>query len=529
LGSLVEAANEQLLSLAMLHGQLNEERRRNTGLFEENQRLREQLKQAQQELKAERQRRFCKDRPSPEKPQIPAECAPRNKKRGAPKGHPGWFRARPTKWDRVIDVAAPKRCPHCGGEVCVPEDRDSQEHVQEDVVDGRRQVVLYRHTAGRCRACRRWVQQSGDGELLASRVGPRARAMAAFLHNEIGVSLRKVPRAVEGLTRLKFTAAALLGFEKQFAKRAKPLAEDVAAKIGSTDGAVNADETYWSSNGKRSYFWLHATGPYVHFRFSPSRAGSVSRRILGKDFSGVLVTDCYSGYEAHPARAKQKCLAHLTRTARDWQKIVPAKSKAARFFGDLQAWVTRGCRLHRRRDKLVDKEFATETDWLRKEQQRLETTTLDHDKARTLQGRLCRYRDEWLVFVHDPRVPPTNNRAEQLLRQLVILRKLTFGRRADSTPLAAPLSRSVIARSVHDRILYASHGSPLRPSAGSLRRWLSAEQRAHRVNARRVDSTTRPVTILDSAHDPRLEPPCLTARQFATSSLSGSQVPRSGN
>jgi transposase len=431
LGMLVQAANEQELFVAMLHGQLDEERRRNTALFEENQRLREQLKQTQQELKTERQQRFCKDRVAAAKPVTPSD-APRSagKRRGAPSGHPGWFRPQPTEWDRVIDVPAPRCCPQCGGDVRVQAHRDPSEHVQEDVVDGRRQVVLYRHTPARCRGCRRWVQQPGEGELLSSKVGPHARAMAAFLHHEIGVSARKVPRAVEGLTRLRFTASALLGFERQLAKQAKPLVKDIAGKISSTDGAVNADETYWSSNGKRSYFWLHATGSYVHFRFSQSRAGSVSRRILGKDFTGVLVSDCYSGYDAHPARAKQKCLAHLTRTARDWQKVVPAESAAWRFFSDVQAWVTRGCRLHRRRHELTPRKSTVETAWLRKEQTRLETTeALDHEKARTLQGRLRRYRDEWLIFVDDPRVPPTNNRAEQLLRQLVILRKITFGHR----------------------------------------------------------------------------------------------------
>jgi transposase len=143
------------------------------------------------------------------------------------------------------------------------------------------------------------------------------------------------------------------------------------------------------------------------------------------------VTDCYSGYDAQSARAKQKCLAHLTRTARDWQKVVPAESAAWRYFADLQAWVTRGCRLHRQRHLLTGAELALETAWLRKELERLETTTaIDHDKARRLQGRLCRYRDEWLTFLDDPRVPPTNNRAEQLLRQLVILRKITFGHRS---------------------------------------------------------------------------------------------------
>jgi transposase len=431
LGTLVLAANEQNQYVAMLQGQLDEERRRNTALFAENESLREQLTQAQRELKAERQQRFCKDRPAGDKPGSPAAPAAGRKKRGAPLGHPGWFRPRPTAWDRTIDVPAPRRCPHCRGDVRVQAHRDPDGHFQEDVVDGRRQVVLYRHPAARCRACRRWVQQPGEGELLSSKVGPQARAMAAFLHNEIGVSTRKVSRAVEGLTRLRFTAAALLGFETKLAQRAKPLVQDIAAKIGSTDGAVNADETYWSLNGKRSYFWLHVTGPYIHFRFSLSRAGRISRRILGQDFTGVLVTDCYSGYDAQPARAKQKCQAHLTRTARDWQKVVPAESAGWRFFADIQEWVTRGCRLHRRRNELTDEELADETAWLRKEQKRLETTdAIDHEKARTLQGRLCRYRDEWLVFLDDPRVPPTNNRAEQLLRQLVILRKLTFGHRS---------------------------------------------------------------------------------------------------
>ncbi len=432
LGTLVQAANEQNQFVAMLQEQLDAARRSAATLLEENERLRQKLEQCQRELKVERQQRFCKDRPVKEKPDEP-QNAPLagGKKRGAPQGHPGWWRPRPTAWDKVVDVPSPSRCPHCDGGVQSYPHLDSYDHVQEDVVDGRRQVVLYRHVAGRCQACRNWVKQAGPGELLGSKVGPHARAMAAFLHNEIGVSARKVPCAVGGLTQLAFTAAALLGFETKLARRARPLVEDIASKIASTDAAVNADETFWLLGGKRAYFWLHAAGPYIHFRFSTSRAGRISREVLGDDFAGALVTDCYSGYDAHTARAKQKCLAHLTRTARDWQKVVPQDSRAWQFFEKIQAWVTRGCRLHRQRQTLTPGNLALEVAWLRGEQQRLEATeALDHDKARRLQGRLCRYRDEWLVFLDDPRVPPTNNRAEQLLRQLVILRKITFGHRS---------------------------------------------------------------------------------------------------
>jgi transposase len=49
-----------------------------------------------------------------------------------------------------------------------------------------------------------------------------------------------------------------------------------------------------------------------------------------------------------------------------------------------------------------------------------------------LQERINRYAECWLVFLDDPRVPPTNNQAERCLRPLVILRKITFGHRTHS-------------------------------------------------------------------------------------------------
>jgi transposase len=69
---------------------------------------------------------------------------------------------------------------------------------------------------------------------------------------------------------------------------------------------------------------------------------------------------------------------------------------------------------------------------LREELQRLQCCPLTHEKAATLQERINRYADCWLVFLDDPRVPPTNNHAERCLRPLVILRKITFGHRTSA-------------------------------------------------------------------------------------------------
>jgi hypothetical protein len=140
--------------------------------------------------------------------------------------------------------------------------------------------------------------------------------------------------------------------------------------------------------------------------------------------------DCYAGYDRHATKIKQRCLQHLKRTAKDWRKVTPEKAVAARlFFHDVAAWVKRGCRWYRRWKSDSGPEKEREAAWLRSEQARLESVVLDAKKAQTLQGRIRRYSKEWLTFLDHPGVPPTNNLAEQAVRFLVILRKLTFGSR----------------------------------------------------------------------------------------------------
>ena len=438
LGSVVEAASEHEGDRQMLLGQLDFERQSISKLLEENEQLKAQIEQLKLELKVERQSKFAtsasEEEPEEEsEPPVAVDTSEgESKKRGAPVGHPGWFRPAPTEYDRLVPVDAPAGCPHCDGHVHLFPNVDPYDHLQEDVVDGLYQVVLYRHPAARCDDCRRWVKQAGDGEILGSRIGPRLRAWAVYLRNGIGISYRKVPMALEELLGVRFTPAALLGFEKVLAELAAPLVTDIGKKIASTEGAVHADETYWTLDTHRAFYWVHCTEAYVHFQFDKSRAGKVSRDILGPYFDGTLVTDCYAGYEAHQARAKQKCLAHLARTARDWQKVVPPESAANTFFTDIKEWVRRCCHFYhqRRRGALSTEELAEEETWLRAELLRLQTCPLEHEKASTLQGRIVKHADQWLVFIDDPRVPPTNNLAERTLRPLVVLRKITFGHRS---------------------------------------------------------------------------------------------------
>jgi transposase len=436
LGTLVQMADEGAEGFEWLNRQLDAARKSASDLLAENESLKRQIENLKLELKLERQTKFATnrqqqaDRDLPQPADRGSEHRPR--KRGAPVGHPCWFRPTPSHYDTLVEVPAPAQCLRCRGPVSVYTSQPPRDHVQEDLIDGRRQVTLFRHPVARCRSCRRWAQQPGEGEILKSMIGPRLRAMGLYLRHDIGVSLRKVPRAIKDLFGFHFTPAALIGFEKLLSGTAEPVSEDIRKKVAASDGAVNADETYWVLDGQRAYFWLHGTEQYIHFQFDTSRAGEVSRELLGANFAGTLVTDCYSAYDAQGAKAKQKCLSHLARTARDWQKLTTTDSAAWQFFDAVKAWVKRGCEFHRQRAELSRRRQADEKAWLRKELDRLVAAAVDHEKAATLQERIKRYADCWLVFLDDPRVPPTNNHAERCLRPLVILRKITFGHRTPS-------------------------------------------------------------------------------------------------
>jgi hypothetical protein len=118
LGTLVEIANTSGDTIDGLHKAVDLERKRNTELVEENLRLEKALEQAKLELKLERQNKFATNQQKEEDnatddAKTPDESSAANqpKKRGAPVGHPGWFRPTPTHYDWSVDVCcAAERC-----------------------------------------------------------------------------------------------------------------------------------------------------------------------------------------------------------------------------------------------------------------------------------------------------------------------------------------------------------------------------------------------------------------------------------
>jgi hypothetical protein len=102
----------------------------------------------------------------------------KKKKRGAPLGHPGWHRRKPSTVDQWVEVAAPTQCPDCGCR-SLKAIEECCEHLQEDIVLQIRPVVTgYRHHQAHCPHCMTTVIQEGAGEMWGSPIGPVTKATA---------------------------------------------------------------------------------------------------------------------------------------------------------------------------------------------------------------------------------------------------------------------------------------------------------------------------------------------------------------
>jgi len=418
--------------IAGLHKELDQER----GLRLEQGREMEQLKA---QLLALHRRQF-KGRtvPAPGDPPGPPPGG-QKKKRGAPKGHPPWGRAKPKRIDRVVPVLAPQRCPHCQCAHLNPV-QQTRKHIQEDIVlEPRVVATCFVHQQAYCPGCDRTVIAPGPGELPGSYIGPATKATAIYLRYLLNVPTRKISQYFEDFFGLKFVPASAYGFERQAARRGEPIYADLLQKVRSL-AMAHADETSWRNDGQPHWVWYAGNQDLAAFRWDAHRSTEAAQKLLGEKFSGVLVADGYASYNGVHPKDRQSCLAHIKTKAKELeQELALLKGEAAdpraqRFCQDVQGWVHDACQAHHRlaQGPWRAKDAKAKARELKEQLMKLCRDSLRYPKTEKLRLRLLGPEQKLLLtcFRH-PGVPPTNNQAERSLRPVVIMRRVIQGTRSD--------------------------------------------------------------------------------------------------
>ena len=199
---------------------------------------------------------------------------------------------------------------------------------------------------------------------------------------------------------------------------------------------IHADETVvqvLKEPGKKpqteSRMWVYGTGEQepkkiVLYEYRPTRNGDHAKRFLG-DFSGVLVTDGFAGYNKLTNVTHAGCWAHVRRY---FVEALPKDSEAARESKAAKAI------------EYIDNLFAAERDVkdvgkIRKVREETSRQTVDefYEWLGTFTANGAGLQKavgyavsmkKWLTaFLDDPEIPLSNNRAENAIRPFVVGRK----------------------------------------------------------------------------------------------------------
>src|SRR5262249_37681064 len=186
---------------------------------------------------------------------------------------------------------------------------------------------------------------------------------------------------------------------------------------------VQADETGGRIGRRTAWLWVFSSKVATIYVIRRSRGHDVPEDILGPDFDGYLVVDGLQSYDVLQV-AKGRCNGHLLRRCKDLHEEVPPKEQP--YLESLSALLQEAIGQARPPEALTPAGYSRRVqeienrldDWLDGLPRSI-SPELDR-----LDRHIRAHRGEWLVFLHDAEVPPTNNHAEQMLRPAVMTRKL---------------------------------------------------------------------------------------------------------
>ena len=324
-------------------------------------------------------------------------------------------------------VAPLQICPECGGSLS--EMREHEQYVA-DIPVVEPEITRYVTYSGYCADCHKRVRSqhpeqtspaSGAAGVL---VGPRAKALAADLKHRLGASYGKVSEALEDAFGLRVTRSGWCQADQRLAETARPVYQELVEVIRRCS-VVHADETGWRIGTLSAWLWVFTNQEVSVYTIRDNRSSDVVIEILGKEFKGILASDCFLAYDEKRLTdwLKQKCVGHLLR---DLDEMQESKSgRAVRFAQQLTAVLKAALALKAEKSGLDPSFFSQQAQALESRLDALiapQRQLKDADNARFAK-RLRKHRDHLLRFLYVDELDATNNLAERMLRPAVITRK----------------------------------------------------------------------------------------------------------
>jgi hypothetical protein len=348
----------------------------------------------------------------------PNQRKKKNKKPGRKTGHKGTSKKIPDHIDETIPVTL-KKCPDCGNKFKKPYSVRSR-YVWDLPPPTTVKVTEYQIHRYWCNCCNKNVEAKTD-TLPYFRLGIGVWSWAYVMHHRLNISFDKIMWWMREVWNLPITKGALTQGLDSIGKHLTPAYDSMMLNLKNSR-YTHADETGCRVDGINWWTWIFRTEKDIIYHSERSRGGQVPKRILGKDYKGIVVSDDYTAYSRLTCQ-KQACWVHLIRKARDLtEKKKPHKEHY---------------KLHKRLQKIFHeiKEYQAAPpppnerqkyyQFFERKLQRVIRKKYKTNESRVIAKRIKRRLPQYLTCIQEPDIPSHNNPAEQGLRHQVIHRKVS--------------------------------------------------------------------------------------------------------
>jgi transposase len=264
-------------------------------------------------------------------------------------------------------------------------------------------------------------------------VGPSLTTLIAYLKGACHASFSTVRKFLRDVVRVTISRGQLA---RIIGKVSRALERPYQELLDNLPGQVrlNVDETGHKQNGDRQWTWCFRAALYTLFKIDPTRSADVLIGVLGGEFDGVLGCDYFSSYRRYLRECGvllQFCLAHLIRDVKFLTTLPDARDRA---YGErLREALRQLFAVIHRREELPAAVFQGQLEAARAEVMRCGTREVPETRhSRNLARRFEAHGESYFRFLTTPGVEPTNNRAEQAIRFVVIDRLITQGTRSEA-------------------------------------------------------------------------------------------------
>jgi hypothetical protein len=345
------------------------------------------------------------------------------KRRGAVKGHKGTYRPIPDDIDSHVSLKV-DQCPHCDGTNLSASVQEIRTRVVEDIPPIKPQITKYYIERRYCRNCKKIVESTLTHAFAKCRIGIRAMLTIVYFKNGQRIPINGIRKIMKDVFNFQLSEGEICLILKIIANAFGPyyyqMIEDLKAAP-----ARYIDETSWRIDGNNSWLWAFITKYESVFYIAEKRDHKVPLGILGTEYCGVDIHDRFSAYDTLAKKTKkeqQVCWAHIINDAKE----------LAQYYGTEGEFILD--ELKKTHNNALEFDHKGTDDDIQRLFDNLSETLIRPYKSShcyKFVNNLLKRENSLFVFVKNPYVESTNNRAERGIRHSVIARKISGGSKSN--------------------------------------------------------------------------------------------------